>query len=92
MGQVALNLVFETDTMEEVCSDLVRVLQTLTELCAGPVAPRYMTLLADVSREAEKVMERPVEIRDLGEGFHVYVPPPELAALLRRARRLKLIR
>lgn len=88
MHQAATTTVFETESMEEACADLVRA-HEFVQCLPGAAARR---LQHDIERDSWTIFHAPTAIEALGEGFFIYVPPPELSALLARARKLGVIR
>lgn len=79
---------FEHEALQEACADLCRV-HALLERRVGPL---YLRLKLDIERQSHDIYVAEPEVIDLGEGHFIYGPPPALSALLRRARRLRLIR
>lgn len=88
MSDAGLQPVFETDALEEACADLVRV----HELLHFRTGSLYARLMRDIEEQSCELFHAEPEIYCLGEGFFMYGPPKAMSALLRRARRLRLIR
>lgn len=90
---MSLSIQIDQDTLQDCLADLATV-ETLLPKRHGPL---YRKLEADLAAYIERATRKrtaadsPRSV-DLGDLHFVLTPPPEITALLRRARQLRLIR
>lgn len=77
--------------------ELEAVIDAVADICRAHAVAKarrgrhYSQFAQDVEDQAGAIENAPATVHNLGDGYYIFLPPPALTELLRRARELRLL-